>query len=132
MKIGKWMRAAGAAGAAIVMLSCNTATPDGAPPSVAKNAVDSPQDQRIFFSDQEFRYVIDLYDTGQYLLKTGDHSGLILSKREGLWSWKRSGTHQAILQLDEVVWNLTFVSPDDAMAVNPEGGGTKVFHFESM
>ena len=90
------------------------------------------QNQRIFFNDEMHRYVLSLHDDGSYLLRTGDHSGLVTDKRSGQWTWKRSGSRGAVLMLDADEWQLTFVSPDDAMAVNRAGGGQRVFHFEPM
>ncbi len=120
------------AGLTMVLSACNSVNPDGAPPSVMKTAVDHPQGQRIFFQDAQHRYVVSLHDDGSYLIKTGDQSGVVLDKKSGQWSWKRSGTHEAVLGLDANEWRLTFIGPDDAMAVNPAGGGTKMFHFEQM
>ena len=113
--------------------SCSSATPDGAPPSVAKNAIDHPHNQKIFFNDGENRHVITLFDDGSYLFKTGDASGLVTDTRNGSWGWKRAGSHQALLRLDADEWNLTFVSPDNAMAVNQSAPGrTHIFNFEPL
>ena len=75
--------------------------------------------------------MISLFDDGSYLFKTGDASGLVTDTRNGRWSWKNSGTHGAVLKLDEDEWKLTFVSPDNAMAVNLSAPGrTQIFNFE--
>jgi hypothetical protein len=119
------------AGLALGLAGCNSVISDGASPSVLKAAIDHPQDQKIFFTDGHYRQVVTLYDDGSFLRKTGDQSGLVISKEDGQWRWKRSGSHQAHLKLGEEEWNLTFIGPDDAMAVKP-GGDSRLFHFESM
>lgn len=123
--------ASGLAGLSLLFSGCNSATPDGAPPSEMKTAIAHPQNKKIFFTDGEHRQVITLHDDGSYLRKTGDLSGLVISKEDGEWGWKRSGSHEALLRLGEEEWKLTFVGPDDAMAVKP-GSGAKMFHFEPM
>ncbi|MFP6882308.1 MAG: hypothetical protein VCA34_15240 [Roseibacillus sp.] len=115
----------------MMLASCSSANPDGAPHSELKTAIDHPQGHRIFFQDGENRHVISLHDDGSYLFKSGDQSGVVTSKRDGQWTWKRKGTHAALLKLDEDEWRLTFVGPDSAMAVNLSAqGSTQVFQFE--
>ena len=118
---------------AVGLSSCSSETPDGAPPSIAKTAIDHPHNQKIFFNDGQNRHVVSLFDDGSYLFKTGDASGLVTNTRNGKWGWKRAGTHQALLQLDGDEWNLTFVSPDNAMAVNQSAPGRSyIFNFEPL
>lgn len=113
--------------------ACSNVTPDGAPPSVAKNAIDHPAGQKIFFEGDEGRHVVSLFDDGSYLFKTGDSSGLVIATRNGAWGWKRAGSHEARLLLDDDEWTLTFVSPNNAMAVNQAAPGrTYIFNFEPM
>ena len=115
----------------MMLASCSSADPDGAPPSELKTTIDHPQGHRIFFQDGENRHVVSLHDDGSYLFKSGDQSGVVSSKRDGQWTWKRKGTHAALLKLDEDEWRLTFVGPDSAMAVNLSAqGSTQVFQFE--
>ena len=46
---------------------------------------------------------------------------------------RSGGTHEVELSLDAEVWQLTFVSPDSAIAVNQSGPGrTYAFSFEPM
>lgn len=118
---------------AFLPMACTSEAPSGAPPSVAKPAIDYPQNQKIFFNDGENRHVISLFDDGSYLFKTGDASGLVTGTRNGMWRWKRSGTHEALLTLDQDQWKLTFVSPDDAIAVNLSAAGrSHIFNFEPL
>lgn len=68
---------------------------------------------------------------GSYTFESSDPYGGAVSSREGIWKWRRDGTHKAELTLDSNVWILSFVSHDNAIAVNTAASGrTFAFQFE--
>lgn len=112
---------------------CTRMGPDGAPPPLTRPVIDDPENIRIFFGDGEYRHVVKLHDDGSFLFESGTDFGGIESRRDGRWTWKKTGSHRAELTLGADVWTLTFVSPDSAAAVNLSAPGkTHAFQFERM
>lgn len=121
------------AGASWLLVGCAGHNPDAAPPSEARSPIDHPSEHRIFFRDDESKHVVTLSGDGRYLFRSGTDFEGVLASREGWWRWKKAGSHEAVLELDSDLWELTFVSPDTAMAVNRAAAGrTYVFLFEPM
>lgn len=120
------------AGALGLLPSC-TSQIVGVPPSLEKRFVDHPAESRIYYQDGEGSHVITLLEGGVYEFASNDPYGLEPSVRQGRWSWRSGGTHQAELTLDRNKWVLNFVTPDSAVAANTSAPGrTFAFQFERM
>ena len=124
------------AAAAVLLLAGCSGNPGegGAPPSQFRPFASDPVGSRIHFRDEESRHIVSLFPGGGYRFETGNlHTGELVGRRDGAWSWKNLGTHDAELTLDQDVWALKFVSPDSAVAVNQSASGqTFAFQFERM
>jgi hypothetical protein len=126
---------AGLAGAVLAFLltACSTTGEGGAPPSLARPVIDRPGDTRLMYQTEDSTTIVTLLGDGSYQSSTSDSFGAPLGSHAGRWSWKKTGSHRAELGLDANTWQLTFVSPDSAIAVNPAAGGrTFAFQFERM
>ena len=106
----------------------------GAPPSLFRPFVADPAESRVYYRDDESRHRITLHAGGRYMFETKSLYGdVVVARREGSWTWKTTGSHDARLNLDRDQWMLKFVSPDTAVAVNQSASGrTFAFHFERL
>lgn len=103
----------------------------GVPPSLDKPVVSHPGDTRAYYQDDESSHTITLMAGGTYIFESSDMYGGEVASREGTWRWSQKGTHNAELTLDNDVWTLSFISHDNAIAVNTAASGrTFAFQFE--
>ena len=113
--------------------SCGTTGEGGAPPSLERRIIDHPARSRMIYRSEESIHVVSLLRDGTYRSDSTSPIGEPLGGHEGRWTWKKTGTHGAELQLGADLWILTFVSPESGTAVNRAAGNRGyAFQFERM